>query len=44
MEGSHIIWVQRGLNGHGKAWQKTLAPLGVLKIFGALRAPKVSNP
>ena len=25
-EGSLFIWVQRGLNGHGKARQKTLAP------------------
>ena len=25
-EGSLFIWVQSGLNGHGKARQKTLAP------------------
>ena len=47
-EGSLYIWVQRGLNGHGKAHRKTLAPpegesQGVLKTFqGVLKqAPPV---
>ena len=37
-EGSLFIWVQRGLNGNGKARQKTLAPPGVF-----LAPPRVSS-
>ena len=54
-EGSLFIWVQSGLNGHGEAPRKTLAPpgvflalpegeiQGVLQNFAALDTPTVST-